>query len=116
LSVTGDGTGVVAHADSVGLRLLADRAGVTGELSRAVARGSFTPRHDRGRVLVYVAVMLADGVRTGAHRVYADPAEVLTRLEEVGVGLSADRRQRPRWLHRRCGTCRSRLCAGACRR
>jgi Transposase DDE domain group 1 len=61
LSVTGDGTGVVAHAGSVGLRLLADRTGLTGELSKAVARGSFTPRHDRGRVLIDVAVMLADG-------------------------------------------------------
>jgi hypothetical protein len=60
LSVTGDGTGVVAHAGSVGLRLLADRTGLTIELSKAVARGLFTPRHDRGRVLIDVA-MLADG-------------------------------------------------------
>ena len=51
---------MVAHAGSVGLRLLADRTGLTGELSKAVARGSFTPRHDRGRVLIDVA-MLADG-------------------------------------------------------
>jgi hypothetical protein len=43
------------------LRLLADRTGLTGELSRALARASFTPVHDRGRVLVDVAVMLADG-------------------------------------------------------
>ncbi len=35
--------------------------GLTGELSKAVARGPFTPRHDRGWVVVYVAVMLADG-------------------------------------------------------
>ena len=61
LSVTADGVGVVAHAGSVGLRLLADRTGLTNELSKAMARRSFSPIHDRGRVLVDVAVMLADG-------------------------------------------------------
>lgn len=61
LSVTGDGVGVVAHAGSVGLRLLADQVGLTGELSQAMARPSFAPVHDRGRVLSEVAVMLADG-------------------------------------------------------
>jgi hypothetical protein len=46
------------------LRLLADGTGLTGELSKALTRASFTPVHDRGRVLVDVAVtlgMLADG-------------------------------------------------------
>lgn len=61
MSVTGDGSGVVAHAGGVGLRLLADRVGLSGELSAAVARRSFVPVHDRGRVLVDVAVMIADG-------------------------------------------------------
>jgi hypothetical protein len=59
--VSGDGVGVVAHAGSVSLRLLADRVGLTSQLSKAMARRSFTPVHDRGRVLVDVAVMLADG-------------------------------------------------------
>jgi hypothetical protein len=45
----------------VALRLLADRTGLTGALSAAVARRSFAPGHDRGRVLADVAVMLADG-------------------------------------------------------
>jgi hypothetical protein len=45
----------------VALRLLADRTGLTGALSAAMARRSFTPGHDRGRVLADVAVMLADG-------------------------------------------------------
>jgi hypothetical protein len=40
---------------------LADRAGLTAEVSKALTRRSFTPVHDRGRVLVDVAVMLADG-------------------------------------------------------
>ena len=61
LSVSGDGAGVVAHAGSVGLRLLADRTGLTNAVSAALMRRSFTARHDRGRVLVDVAVMLADG-------------------------------------------------------
>ena len=61
LSVTGDGCGVVAHAGSAGLRLLADRTGLTDALSVALTRRSFSPRHDRGRVFTDVAVMLADG-------------------------------------------------------
>ncbi len=52
---------MVAHAGSAGLRLLADRSGLTGEVSAALARRGFVPRHDRGRVLVDIAVMLADG-------------------------------------------------------
>ncbi len=61
LKVTGGGTGVVAHAGSVAMRMLADRTGLTEQLSRAVARRCFVPVHDRGRVLVDLAVMLADG-------------------------------------------------------
>ena len=59
--MSADGVGVVAHAGSVGMRLLADRTGLTDQLSRAMARRSFVPVHDRGRVLADVAVMLADG-------------------------------------------------------
>jgi hypothetical protein len=61
LSVTSDGVGVVAHAGSVATRLLADRTGLTDELSKAMVRRNFNPGHDRGRVLTDVAVMLADG-------------------------------------------------------
>lgn len=61
LSVAADGVGVVAHAGSVATRLLADRTGLTGGLSKAMARRNFVPVHDRGRVLTDVAVMLADG-------------------------------------------------------
>ena len=43
LSVTGDGTSVVAHAGNVAVRMLADRAGLTGALSAALARRGFTP-------------------------------------------------------------------------
>jgi hypothetical protein len=51
----------VAHAGSVAVRMLAERTGLTGALSSALACGSFTPVHDRGQVLVDTAVMLADG-------------------------------------------------------
>ena len=61
LSVSADGTGVVSHVGSVALRLLADRVGLTDAISKALTRRSFTPVHDRGRVLVDVAVLLADG-------------------------------------------------------
>ena len=61
LSVTGDGTGVVAHAGSVAVRMLADRVGLTDALSAAVARRGFRPGHNRGRVLVDVATMLPAG-------------------------------------------------------
>jgi len=37
------------------VRLLADRSGLTKELSKATARRSFAPIHDRGQVLVDVA-------------------------------------------------------------
>jgi Transposase DDE domain group 1 len=61
LSVSADGTGVVSHVGSVALRLLTDRVGLTDAVSRVLARRSFSPVHDRGRVLVDVAVLLADG-------------------------------------------------------
>jgi hypothetical protein len=62
IEVTADGEGLVSHA-GVGLLVeLADRVGLTGALSGALA-GSRERRsaHDPGRVLRDVAVMLADG-------------------------------------------------------
>ncbi|AWH94673.1 IS1380 family transposase [Dietzia psychralcaliphila] len=64
LSVTADGVGVISHAGALAPRLLADRVGLTAELSGAMARRRFNPVHDRGRVLTDVAVMLADGGET----------------------------------------------------
>jgi hypothetical protein len=62
LKITGDGAGVVNH---VGARLvadLADEVGLTAALSAAMAPTKQRRRgHDRGEVLVDVAVMLADG-------------------------------------------------------
>jgi hypothetical protein len=61
LSVTGGGTGVVAQAGLVAVRLLAERIGLTGRLSQALARRGFRPTRDRGQVLVDVATMLIGG-------------------------------------------------------
>ncbi|GAA2159881.1 hypothetical protein [Humibacillus xanthopallidus] len=43
LSVTANGTGVLGHAGSVATRLLADRVGLTQQLSPATARVGFRP-------------------------------------------------------------------------
>jgi Transposase DDE domain group 1 len=63
LTVEVGGHGVVSHAGSAVLRLLADGTGLTGALSKALRRRGFTPVHDRGRVLVDAAVCIADGGR-----------------------------------------------------
>jgi len=81
----------------VALRLLADRTGLTNELSKAMARRSFVPRHDRGRVLADVAVMLADGGEAiadidvlrhqgGVLGPVASPPTVWRTLDEVTPG------------------------------
>ena len=62
LEVSGGGRGVVSHAGLVLLRHLADKTGLAGGLSRALA----TPRflvHDRGRVTADLACAIADGAR-----------------------------------------------------
>ena len=63
--VSADGSGVVSHAGSRLLADLADRSGVSGGLSDALC-GLRERRsgHDPGRVLVDLAVMLADGGTT----------------------------------------------------
>lgn len=97
MCVTGDGVGVVAHAGSVATRLLADRTGLTSELSKAMVRRNFVPFHDRGRVLVDVAVMLADGGeaiadidvlrhQAGVLGPVASPPTVWRTLDEVTPG------------------------------
>ena len=55
------GHGVVSHAGSAAVRLLADGTGLTAGLSKALRRRGFVAVHDRGRVLTDAAVMIADG-------------------------------------------------------
>src|SRR6266481_4854333 len=76
LEVSGGGQGVVSHAGLVLLRHLADKTGLAGGLSRALA----TPRmlvHDRGRVLTDLACAVADGARViSDFRVMSDQREL----------------------------------------
>ena len=103
LEVSGGGQGVVSHAGLVLLRHLADKTGLTGGLSRALA----TPRllvHDRGRVMADLACAIADGARViSDFRVMSDQRELFGRvasvptawrtLKEIALGgTRADRR------------------------
>jgi hypothetical protein len=100
LEVTGGGQGVVSHAGLALLRHLADKTGLTGGLSRALA----TPRvlvHDRGRVVADLACAIGDGARViSDFRVMSDqsglvasvPTAWRTLAEIARAGTHADRR------------------------
>ena len=60
LEVTAGGAGLVSHAGVALLRALADRTGLTGGLSRALATRRLVV-HDRGQVLADLACAIADG-------------------------------------------------------
>jgi hypothetical protein len=65
VKICGGGTGIVNHAGARLLADLADTVGLTAALSTAMAPTKQRRRgHDRGEVLVDVAVMLADGGET----------------------------------------------------
>ena len=64
IAVTTDGTGVVSHVGSRLLADLADATTLTGELGEALAMAGRRRAHDPGRVLVDMAVAVADGART----------------------------------------------------
>jgi hypothetical protein len=65
LRVSADGRGVVAHVGARLLSDLADRVGLRGGLSTAMAPTKQRRRgHDRGQVLTDLAVMIADGGTT----------------------------------------------------
>ncbi len=77
-TITRDGTGVVSHAGTVLLAELADRIGLTAGLSEAT--GGLRERrtgHDPGRVLVDVAVAIADGARV--------ISDVQTLADQIGL-------------------------------
>lgn len=59
--MTGGASGLVGAAGVPLLRLLAEACGLRGRLSVALARAGFMPGHDRGQVLIDVAVGLALG-------------------------------------------------------
>ena len=63
--ITTDGTGVVSHAGTVLLAELADRIGLSALLSEATdGLRERRAGHDPGRVLIDVAVAIADGAVT----------------------------------------------------
>ena len=90
LEVTADGQGVVSHAGLVLLRGLADKTGLTGGLSKALARRGFVPVHDRGRVLADMAAAIADGAEViSDFRVLADQRELSGPVASVPTAWRA---------------------------
>ena len=83
LEVTADGEGIVSHAGLAVLRLLADKTGLTGGLSHALA----SPRlliHDRGRVTADLACAIADGSEAiSDFRVLTDQKELFGSVASV---------------------------------
>jgi Transposase DDE domain group 1 len=61
LSVEVGGADVVSHVGTAMLRMLGDKVGLTGGLSKAMAGTRQLPLHDRGRVLTDLAATVADG-------------------------------------------------------
>ena len=65
VTATSDGEGVVSHAGSRLLADVADRTTLTAQLGEVLAGlRRRRPRHDPGRVLVDMAVAVADGATT----------------------------------------------------
>ena len=84
VAVTTDGEGVVSHAGSRLLADVADRTTLTGQLSETLAGlRKLRTRHDPGRVLVDMAVAVADGAST-----ISDVAVVADQAELFGVVAS----------------------------
>ena len=83
LEVTAGGEGIVSHAGLAVLRLLADKTGLTGGLSQALA----SPRlliHDRGRVTADLACAIADGSEViSDFRVLTDQKELFGSVASV---------------------------------
>lgn len=83
LEVTAGGTGIVSHAGLVLLRALADKTGLTGGLSRALATDRLVV-HDRGRVLADLACAIADGAEViSDFRVMGDQEELFGLVASV---------------------------------
>ncbi len=61
LELTGGASGLIAAAGAPLLRLLAEESGLRAGLSKALTRSGFVPGHDRGQVLIDVAVALGLG-------------------------------------------------------
>jgi hypothetical protein len=74
---------MVSHAGLELLRRLADKTGLTGGLSRALASGRLLGR-DRGRVLADISCAIAGGARAiNDFRVLADQREAFGQVASV---------------------------------
>ena len=83
LDVTADGGGIVSHAGLALLRQLADKTGMTGGLSRALASRRLLI-HDRGRVTADLACAIADGGEViSDFRVLSDQKELFGLVASV---------------------------------
>ena len=83
LEVCAGGTGIVSHAGVAVLRALADKTGLTGGLSKALASRRLLV-HDRGRVLADLACAIADGAEViSDFRVMADQRDVFGLVASV---------------------------------
>lgn len=99
LKVTGNGTGVVAHAGAAAIRLLADQVGLTGAISAAMGGNKNGRGHDRGRVLADVAVGMATGLDTirrmgllsDQPELFAQMASRSTLARVLGAEMDRDR-------------------------
>jgi hypothetical protein len=88
LQVTADGTGIVSHAGVALIRALADNAGLTAGLSKALASGRLLV-HDRGRVMADLACAIAGGAEViSDFRVIGDQGPV--RAGRLGAHSMAD--------------------------
>ena len=99
--MTADGQDVVSHAGLALLRQLADKTGLTGELSRALA----SPRlliHYRGRVTADLACAIADGAEViSAFRVLADQKDC-PRADRSAAMFAPRLLVSPDLVHRAC--------------
>jgi DDE family transposase len=79
LEMTGGASGLIASAGAPLLRLLAEESGLRVGLSKTLSRSGFVPGHDRGQVLIDVAVALGLGATsvTGAVDVLRQSQAVL---------------------------------------
>jgi Transposase DDE domain group 1 len=83
LEVTAGGAGIVSHAGLALLRALADKTGLTGGLSKALATDRLLV-HDRGRVLADLACAIADGAEViSDFRVMGDQEELFGLVASV---------------------------------